>query len=323
MSNVAFRARSATTSAAGGKRASWREPGELARPFGGPAAAWTPVPTNLLSRAGNFCSLLTPRATDYSGHSFVQQSRFPHPAVLGRIHHIGHRQTTLPDFHKGCNPTKQLHLVGGTPYNADEMVKRAEDNETAFSQLTGKQQRFVLAYLQCFNASQAAREAGYAARSARQIGHENLNKPEVAAAIAEELDARGLTAEHIKVALGEIAFGANPAAFNDFLTGAKTLAQLEKDGLNTMLAKSISVSETAKGSTRKVELLDRLAALRELARVLGIVTEKQEITGGLGVGLDLRDMPDAELKRLQHAIGSDITDGAPAPTPSAVGRRKA
>lgn len=49
--------------------------------------------------------------------------------------------------------------------------------------MTPKQQRFVDEYCISRNAASAARRAGYSERSAFSIGHENLNKPEIAAAI--------------------------------------------------------------------------------------------------------------------------------------------
>src|SRR5271166_5586839 len=49
--------------------------------------------------------------------------------------------------------------------------------------LTPKQARFVQEYLIDLNAAQAAIRAGYSAKTARVIGHENLTKPDIAAAI--------------------------------------------------------------------------------------------------------------------------------------------
>lgn len=49
--------------------------------------------------------------------------------------------------------------------------------------LTKKQDEFVKEYLKCFNASKAARLAGYSLKSARQIGSENLTKPYLKAII--------------------------------------------------------------------------------------------------------------------------------------------
>lgn len=52
--------------------------------------------------------------------------------------------------------------------------------------LTTKQQAFVNAYLKSFNATGAAREAGY--KQPEASGYENINKPEIKAAINERLD---------------------------------------------------------------------------------------------------------------------------------------
>lgn len=51
--------------------------------------------------------------------------------------------------------------------------------------MTPKQERFVEEYLVDLNATQAAIRAGYSADTAHAIGHENLSKPEIAAAIAD------------------------------------------------------------------------------------------------------------------------------------------
>lgn len=49
--------------------------------------------------------------------------------------------------------------------------------------LTHKQQRFVDEYLVDLNATQAAIRAGYSQKTARQIGEENLSKPDILAAV--------------------------------------------------------------------------------------------------------------------------------------------
>ncbi len=56
--------------------------------------------------------------------------------------------------------------------------------------LTPKQQLFVAEYLVNLNATQAAVRAGYSKKTAYSVGHENLKKPEVAAAIQEAMEAR-------------------------------------------------------------------------------------------------------------------------------------
>ncbi len=61
--------------------------------------------------------------------------------------------------------------------------------------LTPKQQLFVAEYLVDLNATQAAVRAGYSAKTAYSVGHENLKKPEVAAAIQEAMEVRSQRTE--------------------------------------------------------------------------------------------------------------------------------
>jgi phage terminase small subunit len=58
------------------------------------------------------------------------------------------------------------------------------------SGLTAKQERFVEEYLIDFNAAAAAVRAGYSKKTARFIGAENLTKPNIQAAIQEQIKAR-------------------------------------------------------------------------------------------------------------------------------------
>ena len=46
---------------------------------------------------------------------------------------------------------------------------------------TAKQQRFIDEYPKDLNATEAAKRAGYSAKTARSIGQENLTKPDIAA----------------------------------------------------------------------------------------------------------------------------------------------
>jgi phage terminase small subunit len=56
--------------------------------------------------------------------------------------------------------------------------------------LTMKQRLFVAEYLRDLNATAAAVRAGYSRRTARQMGAENLTKPDIAQAIAEAMERR-------------------------------------------------------------------------------------------------------------------------------------
>lgn len=61
--------------------------------------------------------------------------------------------------------------------------------------LTSKQKAFCDYYIECGNASEAARRAGYSEKAARQIATENMTKPSICAYIKERTDA--LDAERI------------------------------------------------------------------------------------------------------------------------------
>lgn len=76
--------------------------------------------------------------------------------------------------------------------------------------MTPKQQRFVEEYLVDLNATQAAIRAGYSAKTAGQIGEQNLKKLEIAAAIAEakaqQAKRTEITADRVLAELAKIGF---------------------------------------------------------------------------------------------------------------------
>ena len=154
--------------------------------------------------------------------------------------------------------------------------------------LTDKQAVFVTEYLRNgFNATQAAITAGYSKKTARDSGCENLTKPNIAAAIKARLDGEGITAEKIKIALAEIAFGGDIAEMEDYLGGDLTLAKLKAAGVNTQLVKSAKrqtrTTISKKGNeyvteNRSVEMYSRLDALEKLGKVLAMFTDQHIVT---------------------------------------------
>lgn len=100
-----------------------------------------------------------------------------------------------------------------------------------FPTLTARQQRFVDAYALCGNVSEAARRAGYSLKTASQMGHENLRKPAIAAALAVR---RSMYADELQVTKEDVIGGLlrairlareqeNPAAM---IQGCAALAKL-------------------------------------------------------------------------------------------------
>ena len=165
--------------------------------------------------------------------------------------------------------------------------------------LTGKQQAFVAAYLSNgFNATKAAVEAGYAPDSAHVEGCRLLRNAKVAAAIARTFQDKGIAPETVQILLGNVAFEADITDFEPWIKGKKTLAQLRAEGVDTRAVKS--ATDSPRG--RRIELHDRLAALKELGRILGLVTSKHEITKRLRAEPNLKNMTDEELERLACAL---------------------
>lgn len=56
------------------------------------------------------------------------------------------------------------------------------------ARLTEKQKAFADYYIECLNATEAARRAGYSKKSAEVIGFENLRKPKIEEYIQKRLD---------------------------------------------------------------------------------------------------------------------------------------
>jgi phage terminase small subunit len=129
-----------------------------------------------------------------------------------------------------------------------------------------------------FNATAAARRAGYSAATADSIGRENLPKPHIDAAIrtlvtecAQKLD---ITGERVLQSLAEIAF-ANVADFLDVAPDGSARLDLAKiDFANTGGISAITC-DTAMTEGREVlqttlKLGNKLAALAILAKHLGL-----------------------------------------------------
>lgn len=99
--------------------------------------------------------------------------------------------------------------------------------------LTSRQLAFADYYIECGNATEAAKRAGYSEKAARNIGCENLTKPDISAYIAERMaeaaekrvaDANEVIEFYTAVMRGEVKdqFGLE-AALSDRLNAGKEL----------------------------------------------------------------------------------------------------
>lgn len=177
--------------------------------------------------------------------------------------------------------------------------------------LTPKQQRFVQEYLVDLNATQASIRAGYSADTAYSIGHENLSKPEIAEALREAQAERAkrteITQDRVLQELAKIGFsdirrvvkwgsgvydtepeesqedqphggalkrGSRPTGPAIELVGSHEID-------DTTAAAILEISQTSQGV--KVKLGDKLGALTQMGRHLGMFTDKTEFSGTVNV----------------------------------------
>ena len=148
--------------------------------------------------------------------------------------------------------------------------------------MTKKQKRFVDEYLIDLNATQAAIRAGYSPLTARDIGCENLTKPNIQEAIdkaiAERSRRTGVNADRVVRELAKIAF-VNAGEVIDFDT-AILMDKISEDDMAAI--QSVKVKTFGEdGVEREVKLADKLKALELLGKHLGLFKDKVELDGSV------------------------------------------
>jgi phage terminase small subunit len=161
--------------------------------------------------------------------------------------------------------------------------------------LTNKERAFIEHYLQCWNASDAARRAGYSSKTAGSIGHENLKKPEISSEIKRRLEELQAGADEVVTRLTSHARG----SMKDFVVvnddGTATIDLVKAQSLNQLhLIKKLKVTrrQLKDGESEAVtefELYDAQGALVTLGRAHGLFVDKSEITGKNGGPIEIGD----------------------------------
>ena len=137
--------------------------------------------------------------------------------------------------------------------------------------LKGKQRNFVEEYLKCWNASEAARRAGYSARDADSRGCKLMKLAKVQAVIRERLQEKAMGTDEVLARLAEQARG----SLGDYLivegeAGKEEvrfdLAKLVRDGKGHLL-RAVTVNKV------RIEFYDAQAALGLLAKHQGLFRE--------------------------------------------------
>ena len=155
---------------------------------------------------------------------------------------------------------------------ADKPREPRAEGASPAERLTDRQRVFADCYLgeHFLNATRAARAAGYSDKCAAQQGSRNLAKPHIRRYIDQRLRKHGITADRILAEKARIVFGGNIADFELFLVGRKTMAELEAEGVDTSVVARAESVATRYGVSYSITFRDRLAAARDLAKLLGM-----------------------------------------------------
>ena len=163
--------------------------------------------------------------------------------------------------------------------------------------MTERQARFVGAFIETSNASEAARRAGYSARRAGEIGHQLLQKTTIAAEIAK---LRAKKMAEIHVSIETLLLGYARIAYSDagklFDENGKLLPIRQLDDDTRLAIASVEVVERPNGDVvKKVKFWNKLQAQDALSRHLGLFR--------VGADADLRTPErQAKLRDCIHAL---------------------
>lgn len=152
--------------------------------------------------------------------------------------------------------------------------------------MTNKQKRFVEEYLIDFNATQSAIRAGYSVDTAKDIGCENLAKPnikkEIEKALAERSRRTGITQDRVIQELARIAF----VNFNDVVDeNGEIKTDASADDLACVESYKVENGDSINGSSskREVKLASKMKALELLGKHLGMFSDKFDVNMNLPV----------------------------------------
>jgi len=181
--------------------------------------------------------------------------------------------------------------------------------------LVPKQRAFIEEYLQCWNASEAARRAGYSEKTAGSIGHENLKKPEISAEIERRVAESKMSADEVLVRLADegrgtlgdfmdIADNGLPAWNFEKAATANKLHLIRKIKTKTVTTHRTrgEVEEDITEVEVTLELYSAQAAKEILAKHHKLLTDKVDVhhSGTIDFTADEAAQADQELKQWQQ-----------------------
>lgn len=195
----------------------------------------------------------------------------------------------------------------------------AQETGTPERELTPKQEQFCQAYTTCWNATKAAKIAGYSEKSAGLQGYQLLRISIVQKRIEElaehALKEMGVTRERILQEYTRLAFVDTSQAYDDagFLKQIKDIPEDVRRAIAGVDSDEIFAGQgeqrTIIGHARKLKFYDKKGALDSLSKCLGMAPEKVEHSGPGGKPIqtqDLTELPDGELKARALALATKL-----------------
>lgn len=133
------------------------------------------------------------------------------------------------------------------------------------AKMTAKQQRFCDEYLIDMNAAQAAIRAGYSKKTAKQIGQENLTKPDLAEYIKKRMDEK------------EKALIADQDEVLKYLSAV--MRREKTESVVVTLSKEISAYEPVNGTIRKRITREEIPQIIDIPAKLSDANKAAELLG--------------------------------------------
>lgn len=131
--------------------------------------------------------------------------------------------------------------------------------------LTPKQERFCAEYLVDYNATQAAIRAGYSKKTAKQIGQENLTKPDLAEYIKKRMDEK------------EKALIADQDEVLKYLSAV--MRREKTESVVVTLSKEVSAYEPVNGTIRKRITREEIPQIIDIPAKLSDANKAAELLG--------------------------------------------
>lgn len=188
-------------------------------------------------------------------------------------------------------------------------------------ELTPKQEAFCQAYTTHWNATKAAKVAGYSEKSAGLQGHQLLKNPIVQARIAElgehALREMGVTRERVLQEYARLAFYDMGDA-HDEIGQLRPLKEMPEDVRRAVVKVKVFEQFSGSGDDREltgfikeIEFAQRKAALDSLSKCLGMAPDKVEHSGPGGKPIETKAIKDLTDEQLEEQIARHLSKDVP------------